>query len=600
MVRFVLFLLLINVSAGIWGQEANKYREAAERDDKEAQYMLGLFYGNGEGGVIKDDVQALSWYRKAAEQGHIKAQHYMGLYYENGRGGLTKDYKQALFWFQKAAEQGYAYSQLTLGNYYSVGAGGVAKDLAQAESWYRKAAEQGQADAQKALAELQKNKTSSNQSTPTTQTSVQDASIIKLFTTSEGKTQDEAVTIALRDAVEQTLLTFVMSDTRLVSDEGIMKEIVSASSGIIPRYVVFNSAILSNGTTIASVKADISVAKLITFVKEKGFTVEQGTGIFAEKVQTINLQKVQEDNELVVLKNLERIVDNLISDCFNYSINTTDPVQTANGEYWKISHVVDIQTNQNFEKIKDLLESTILRISMDKTERASYQSLKKNVYPFSFVKQDREPNPLAFIKLNDPNPWENYDSLKEYVYYLRNPKSIQTIALIINNIMLKKHNFIVNNGLKEVTVTTSFEEKGFMAVRQNIEGGWRIAFPSYIFNNNTKLLIGVRSLFNKYQTNENNNRVISWSSDDLHHFFSSGHNAPNVDIRRIDSDYSQKSQKDYCVFFCLNQWIRSRFEYDALYSLSDIGKIQKYSVAPTLSGTSSVKINNNRMVDNTK
>lgn len=52
---------------------ADKYREAAEQGDAEAQYNLGLCYYNGEG-VQQDYTQAVHWWRKAAEQGNARAQ----------------------------------------------------------------------------------------------------------------------------------------------------------------------------------------------------------------------------------------------------------------------------------------------------------------------------------------------------------------------------------------------------------------------------------------------------------------------------------------------------------------------------------------------
>ena len=50
------------------------YRRAAEQDDANAQFNLGVCYYNGTG-VAKDDAEAVHWYRKAAEQGHVRAQY---------------------------------------------------------------------------------------------------------------------------------------------------------------------------------------------------------------------------------------------------------------------------------------------------------------------------------------------------------------------------------------------------------------------------------------------------------------------------------------------------------------------------------------------
>ena len=73
--KMVFLLLLTGLSAGAWGQKkASDYEEAAGRGDSEAQYMLGVYYSYGQGGVSEDKAKGLSWYRKAAEQGNTYAQ----------------------------------------------------------------------------------------------------------------------------------------------------------------------------------------------------------------------------------------------------------------------------------------------------------------------------------------------------------------------------------------------------------------------------------------------------------------------------------------------------------------------------------------------
>ena len=49
-----------------------RYTKAAKQGDAEAQYNLGMCYGQGKG--VKQDVQkAVEWYTKAAEQGFESA-----------------------------------------------------------------------------------------------------------------------------------------------------------------------------------------------------------------------------------------------------------------------------------------------------------------------------------------------------------------------------------------------------------------------------------------------------------------------------------------------------------------------------------------------
>ena len=122
------------------------FSRAAEQQNAEAQYNLGLMYAIGQG-VAKDEKVAVDWCRKAAEQGLASAQFELGVMYADGLLGVAKDEKVAVDWYRKAAEQGFAAAQYNLGLMYVDGRG-VAKDEKAAVEWYRKAAEEGLASAQ--------------------------------------------------------------------------------------------------------------------------------------------------------------------------------------------------------------------------------------------------------------------------------------------------------------------------------------------------------------------------------------------------------------------------------------------------------------------
>ncbi len=78
-------------------------RLLAEQGDADAQFNLGIMYGDGRG-VAQDYAEALQWYRKAAEQGYAKAQNNLGFMYSNGQG-VPQDYAQAHMWYNLAASR---------------------------------------------------------------------------------------------------------------------------------------------------------------------------------------------------------------------------------------------------------------------------------------------------------------------------------------------------------------------------------------------------------------------------------------------------------------------------------------------------------------
>ena len=79
-------------------------RQAAERGDASAQFIVATRYLDGEG-VTQDVTQAAHWYQKAALAGLAPAQYRLATLFERGRG-VPQDAATALVWYQRAAEQG--------------------------------------------------------------------------------------------------------------------------------------------------------------------------------------------------------------------------------------------------------------------------------------------------------------------------------------------------------------------------------------------------------------------------------------------------------------------------------------------------------------
>jgi hypothetical protein len=89
---------------GDYATALREWTPLAEQGVADAQYNLGVMYGNGKG-VSQDYKTALKWYRLAAKQGHASAQFNLGVMYGKGQG-VSQDYKTAVKWYRLAAEQG--------------------------------------------------------------------------------------------------------------------------------------------------------------------------------------------------------------------------------------------------------------------------------------------------------------------------------------------------------------------------------------------------------------------------------------------------------------------------------------------------------------
>jgi hypothetical protein len=131
------------------------YRKSAEAGNGLAMFGLGWMCDNGKG-VAQDDAQAVAWYRKSADKGVGEAMHNLGNMYRDGRvvsqlartaaallGLNAGDYAQAAAWYRKGAEAGTPLAMWDLGKLYEAGKG-VAKDANEAARWYLKAFAAGQ------------------------------------------------------------------------------------------------------------------------------------------------------------------------------------------------------------------------------------------------------------------------------------------------------------------------------------------------------------------------------------------------------------------------------------------------------------------------
>lgn len=124
-------------------------KEAAAKDNAQAQFDMGCIYSQGLGGTPVDYQQALQWYQMGVLQGDASNENGLGVLYKDGKG-VEQDDAKAVSLFQLSSAQGWGEGETDLANMYENGTG-VAKDLDQAKHWYQLAADQGVQEAKNAL-----------------------------------------------------------------------------------------------------------------------------------------------------------------------------------------------------------------------------------------------------------------------------------------------------------------------------------------------------------------------------------------------------------------------------------------------------------------
>jgi len=129
-----------------------KLRTVAESGDAEAQFRLGVLYGNGEG-VELDREQAMAWFKQSARQGHEDALITMAWMYANG-SGVDTDEAKARELYQLAADHGSVKAMYVVGTMYRFAQYGAEKDIAKAIHYYTEAANKNFGAAQFALGRM--------------------------------------------------------------------------------------------------------------------------------------------------------------------------------------------------------------------------------------------------------------------------------------------------------------------------------------------------------------------------------------------------------------------------------------------------------------
>jgi hypothetical protein len=130
----------------------SQVRAGAEAGEAQAQFVLGLAYEYGFGGLERDLAEALRWHTRAANQGVGLVESWVGDFYYDGIG-VPVDNAEALAWYRRASGHGYPPATRFVADFHLAGLA-TARDPVQAASWYEKAAAQGDRRAAARLALL--------------------------------------------------------------------------------------------------------------------------------------------------------------------------------------------------------------------------------------------------------------------------------------------------------------------------------------------------------------------------------------------------------------------------------------------------------------
>lgn len=207
--------------------------------------------------------------------------------------------------------------------------------------------------------------------------SAQSKDEVTLVVSGDGVNKEEATKVALRSAIEQAYGTFVSANTSIVNDELIKDEIVTVASGNIKSYEEISSEYLSDGKSAVTLRATVSISKLISYAQTKGASTEFAGAAFAMSMKMYELNK---KNEIAAFKHLWEKVAALMPYALKRELVVGEPA-VYNQDYYKMTFDVVFKPTEVMTQINEMILKTMEALSLSKEERANLKTRNILCYP---------------------------------------------------------------------------------------------------------------------------------------------------------------------------------------------------------------------------
>ena len=409
----------------------------------------------------------------------------------------------------------------------------------------------------------------------------QEDRIVTITSIGQGKTKEDAKEIAIKKAISLTHQTFISSKKEIINNKAVSDEIVLNTNGQIQKTDVVSEIQLPNNEYVTTLNITMSVTKLTSFFESKGEVVEFKGGVFS---QNIKVQKLKEDSENSIIKNLCLSSFEILKNSVDFTIKHSQPAVIGDekssffgddlseyrfnekygyylNEYkpedYKVVFTVTAVHNSNYSYFIENFVKTISAISMTKEEADEYKKLNKEV---------------SIIIIDDIK------------YYLRSVDSINDL-----------HNFFVRTNI----IPLSFEVSSNV---ENINFLLRNRFDCFdIFRDDYNSFINVRTQYynynyDKYQSRDRYKSLskIIFTSANIYPFYKDffkpltefsnqkiilnyNNNAEPTSAYKIKTIYDENIPENV-VALNTKQNFETSFTFNEYFTLNEIETLDSFSV----------------------
>ena len=247
---------------------------------------------------------------------------------------------------------------------------------------------------------------------------------VTITVSGSGKTVDDAKQSALRSAIEQAYGACISTKTELLNDEIVADQMASVSSGNIQSYEMLNESQLPDGSWGVTLKALVSISKLISYVQAKGIAIEIKGDLFATNVKQ---QLLTEHGEFKAISEMVILLHGPMQTAYDYVIKSDDPKSIdAESKNWVIPLPVTATANKNMEFSINYCIKTLAALSLSAEEMASYVSSHKAVFAVEI---------------------RNLGSAKKRTFFLRNQSSANLVSEFRSQWELYARLFTLKSGI---------------------------------------------------------------------------------------------------------------------------------------------------------
>jgi len=190
--------------------------------------------------------------------------------------------------------------------------------------------------------------------------SAQGVEEVTLVVSGDGATKEEATHVALRSAIEQAYGTFVSANTEILNDSVVKDEIVTISNGSISSYEEINVTELDSALLSITLRATVSVNKLISYAKSKGSSCELSGALLMQEKRMLEMNIA---NTKKALNHLFTLVNEFVekNDLYTYTLKTYNVKMDGS-----VTAMVTCRWNENADNLDKMIKDYLSAISIDK------------------------------------------------------------------------------------------------------------------------------------------------------------------------------------------------------------------------------------------